>query len=70
MGGRRRWPAGTLWLVLLLAQTVGVEAADIKVIASTGVASVVTELGRQFEAKTEHKVARKEALAATERDIS
>ena len=57
MGGRRRWLAGALWLVLLLAQTVGVEAADIKVIASTGVASVVAELGRQFEAKTEHKVA-------------
>jgi molybdate transport system substrate-binding protein len=64
MGGRRGWPAGTLWLVLLLAQTVGVEAADIKVIASTGVASVVTELGRQFEAKTKHKVAADFAVIA------
>jgi len=49
-------PAGKLGLTLLLLQTLAVQAAEIKVIASTGVASVVTELGRQFEAKTGHEV--------------
>jgi molybdate transport system substrate-binding protein len=56
MRGGALIPAGKLGLTLLLLQTLAVQAAEIKVIASTGVASVVTELGRQFEAKTGHKV--------------
>jgi len=47
-------PSAILGLILL--QSFMVQAAEIKVIGSTGVASVVTELGRQFEAKTGHKV--------------
>jgi len=48
--------AGHVGLTLLLSQSLAVDAAEIKVIASTGVASVVTELGRQFEATTGHTV--------------
>src|SRR5215207_7771648 len=42
MGGRPLISAGKLAVVLLLSQILAVEAAEIKVIASTGVASVVT----------------------------
>ena len=49
-------PGSKLGLILLLSQSLAAQAAEIKVIGSTGVASVVTELGRQFEAKTGHKV--------------
>jgi len=42
--------------ILLLSQSLAVQAAEIKVIGSPGVASVVTELGRQFEAKAGHRV--------------
>ena len=45
-----------LGLILLLSQSLAARTAEIKVIGSTGVASVVTELGRQFEVKTGHKV--------------
>src|SRR5262245_9257796 len=48
--------AGHVGLTLWLSQSLAVDAAEIKVIASTGVASVVTELGRQFEATTGHTV--------------
>ena len=47
---------GKLGLILLLSQGAAVKASEIKVIASPGVAGVVTELSRQFEAATGHKV--------------
>jgi molybdate transport system substrate-binding protein len=47
--------ASKLGFILLLSQTLIVRAAEIKVIASNGVANVVTELVHQFEAKTGHK---------------
>jgi molybdate transport system substrate-binding protein len=56
MGAGELIHVGKLGLILLLLQNLAVHAAEIKVIGSTGVASVVTELGRQFEAKTGHKV--------------
>ena len=56
MGREALIPAGILGLLLLLSQSPAVRAAEIKVIGSTGVAGVVNELGRQFEAKTGHKV--------------
>jgi molybdate transport system substrate-binding protein len=56
MGDRPLISAGGLAVVVLLSQTPAVQAAEIKVIASTGVASVVTALGRQFETAAEHKV--------------
>src|SRR5712691_1945366 len=59
--------AGKLGLILLLLQSLAVQAAEIKVIGSTGVASVVTELGRQFEAETGHKVQSDFAVIAVSR---
>ena len=56
MGSGALIPVVKLGLILFLSQILAVQAAEIKVIGSTGVASVVTELGRQFEAKTGHKV--------------
>jgi molybdate transport system substrate-binding protein len=56
MGSRALIPIGKLGLMLLLSQSFAAEAAEIKVIASTGVASVVSELAGQFEAETGHKV--------------
>ena len=56
MGRGALLSAGILSLLLLLLQSPAVRAAEIKVIGSTGVAGVVNELGRQFEAKTGHKV--------------
>ena len=49
-------PAGMLGLMISLWQGAAAQAADIKVIGSTGVASVVTELGREFERRSGHKV--------------
>lgn len=43
-------------LILFLLQSAAVQGAEIRVIGSSGVSSVVAELGRQFEAKTGHKV--------------
>ena len=48
--------AVTLGLTLLLSQSFTVQGAEIKVIGSTGVASTVIELGRQFEAKSGHRI--------------
>jgi len=48
--------AGLLGLLISLGQATTVSAAEIKVIGSTGVASVVTELGREFEKRTGHTV--------------
>jgi molybdate transport system substrate-binding protein len=48
--------AGKLGLALLLSQCWAARAAEVKVIGSSGVASVVSELGRQFEVATGHKV--------------
>jgi molybdate transport system substrate-binding protein len=56
-----------LALILLLSPAMPAHAAEIKVIASTGVATVVTELGREFEAKTGHKVAGDFAVVAVSR---
>jgi molybdate transport system substrate-binding protein len=59
--------AAKLGLILLLSHGVAAEAAEIKVIASTGVAGVVAELGRQFEAETGHKVQSDFAVIAVSR---
>jgi molybdate transport system substrate-binding protein len=48
--------AVTLGLTLLLSQGFAVQGAEVKVIGSTGVASTVVELGRQFEAKSGHRI--------------
>ena len=48
--------ASKFGLILLLSQISIAEATEIKVIASRGVGGVVTELGRQFELKTGHRV--------------
>ena len=48
--------AGKLGLILFLLQSQVVEATEIKIIGSTGVASVVTELVRQYEAKSGSQV--------------
>jgi molybdate transport system substrate-binding protein len=48
--------AGKLGLILFLLQSQVAEATEIKIIGSTGVASVVTELVRQYEAKSGNKV--------------
>jgi ABC-type molybdate transport system substrate-binding protein len=59
--------AAKLGLILLMSYGVAAEAAEIKVIASTGVAGVVSELGRQFEAATGHKVQTDFAVIAVSR---
>jgi hypothetical protein len=56
MGRRALIGAGTLGLMLLLSQSPATPAAEVKVIGSSGVASVVGELAREFEARTGHKV--------------
>jgi molybdate transport system substrate-binding protein len=48
--------AAKLGLMMVLLECPFAGAAEIKVIGSTGVASVVDALGRQFEAATGHKV--------------
>jgi molybdate transport system substrate-binding protein len=48
--------AGILGLMISLWQSAAVRAAEIKIIGSTGVASLVTELGRAFESRTGHTV--------------
>ena len=49
----RAWiPAGFVGLMIPLLQSAAVPAAEVRIIGSTGVASVVSELGRQFEAGT------------------
>ena len=51
MGSGALIPVGKLGLILFLSQSLAVQAAEIKVIGSTGVASVVTEPQRSaFEA--------------------
>jgi molybdate transport system substrate-binding protein len=55
---------GKLAVILLLMQSVTAGAVDVKVIGSSGVASVVGELGRQFEAATGHKVQSDYAVVA------
>jgi len=54
MGRGARIPAGVV--AVMLMQCLAVNAADIRIIASPGVASVVNELGREFEAKAGHKI--------------
>jgi molybdate transport system substrate-binding protein len=56
-----------LGLSLLLSQSLVARSAEISVIGSTGVASVVTELARQFEAKTGHSVQTDFAVIAVSR---
>ena len=58
MGRRALIGAGTLGLMLMLSlsQSPATHAAEVKVIGSSGVASVVGELAREFEARTGHKV--------------
>jgi molybdate transport system substrate-binding protein len=48
--------AGLFGLLISTGQETTVRAAEIKVIGSTGVASVVSELGREFEKRTGHTV--------------
>jgi molybdate transport system substrate-binding protein len=54
-------------LGLLISQSLAVHSAEISVIGSTGVASVVTELARQFEAKTGNSVQTDFAVIAVSR---
>jgi len=56
MGRKALIGAGTLGLMLSLSQSPAAPAAEVKVIGSSGVASVVRELAREFEARTGHKV--------------
>jgi molybdate transport system substrate-binding protein len=48
--------AATLGLIFLLSQSLAVQGAEIRVIGSSGVASTVSELARQFERDTGNKV--------------
>ena len=50
--------------VLLLSAAAGLQAAEIKVLSSTALKSVLAELGPQFEKATGHKVAAQFAPAA------
>jgi molybdate transport system substrate-binding protein len=56
--------AAKLGVIVVLAECLIASAAEVKVIGSTGVTSVVDELGRQFEAATGHKVQGEYAVIA------
>jgi len=56
--------AAKLVPIIVVAGCLVADAAELKVIASSGVASVVDELGRQFEVATGHKVRGEYAVVA------
>ncbi len=55
--------AAKIGFVLLLAQGVAANAAEVKVIAGTAIAAVMGELGPQFERTTDHKLVIQYGLA-------
>src|SRR5947208_828779 len=64
MNVARLLAAGALGLTFSFVLDLCAQAAEVRVIGSSGVASVVNALGRQFEAATGHKVQADYAVVA------